>query len=503
MASRSMSEVDNLDSDDIPEPMPPEPDTIILRSAGIDIGSATTQLVVSRITMKRLGRSHSSRYVIVDREIEYMSPIAFTPYVDRKLVDAEKLVAQLSEWISSDAYGEESIDTGVVMLTGEAARRQNARQITDSVSRLAGEFVCAAAGDMFEVDMAAHGSGAVALSRTEGAVLNIDIGGGTTKISVARNGELVDRGVFRVGARDIVIDADGTVNRIEMPGELAAEVLGVRAVLGEVLEPSGRERVARWLVERLVEFLSGGPMSPETEKLSIFPMRPLPDDIAKVVFSSGVGEFIYGREQRDFGDLAPWIAAAVREECDGGSWNWPWHMPEESPIRATVTGIAQQTVEMSGDTIYAGREGVLPIRNREVRRLDIAHLTSAGDIAAAMQQVLATDSLSSAEGGVVWDVRCGTDRSYAYLAELAKGLGSGGVQAGSTPVAIILDQDIAMLVGRLIAEELEITSDVVVLDGVTLSDIHFVDLGRHRVETNTVPVVLKSLVFTDRESAAG
>ena len=130
-------------------PAVPEPDTIVLRSAGIDIGSATTHLVTSRITMKRLGRSHSSRYVIVDRELEFVSPVALTPYVDRELIDADALLSILTDWVGDDAYDEDSIDTGVVLLTGEAARRRNTRQITERVSRLAGEFVCAAAGDLF------------------------------------------------------------------------------------------------------------------------------------------------------------------------------------------------------------------------------------------------------------------------------------------------------------------------------------------------------------------
>lgn len=476
------------------------PDTIVLRSAGIDIGSATTHLVTSRITMKRLGRSHSSRYVIVDRQLEYMSPIVFTPYVDREMIDADQLMNQLSEWISSDEYAEDSIDTGVVMLTGEAARRRNARQITDRVSRLAGDFVCAAAGDLFEVDMAAHGSGAVALSETEGKVLNIDIGGGTTKVSVCEDGEIISRGVFRVGARDIVVDGDGRVNRIESPGELAAKAISVDMALGEEIEPEGRRQVAHWLVDRFDEFLRGHSSEPETAELTIIPMADLPDDISRLVFSSGVGEYIYGREEENFGDLAVWIAEAVQDKCDDGIWPWEWHVPESSPIRATVTGIAEQTVEMSGDTIYVGSPDVLPMRNREVRQLDIASVDNAPDIVQAMKEVIANESLTSAEGGIVWDVRCGTNREYKYLAELARGLGEGGSGLGEGTLGLILNQDIAMLVGRLIAEELEVTKDVVVLDGVSLQDIHFVDFGRFREESNTVPVVLKSLVFVDRSS---
>lgn len=476
------------------------PDTIVLRSAGIDIGSATTHMVTSRITMKRLGRSHSSRYVIVDRQLEYMSPIAFTPYVDRELIDADQLMNQLSEWISSDEYAEDSIDTGVVMLTGEAARRRNAREITDRVSRLAGDFVCAAAGDLFEVDMAAHGSGAVALSETEGKVLNIDIGGGTTKVSVCEDGEIISRGVFRVGARDIVVDGDGRVNRIESSGELAAKAISVDMALGEEIEAEDRRRVARWLVDRFDEFLRGHSSEPETAELTIIPMPDLPDDISRLVFSSGVGEYIYGREQENFGDLAVWIAEAVQGKCDDGTWPWEWHVPESSPIRATVTGIAEQTVEMSGDTIYVGSPDVLPMRNREVRELDITSVDNAPDIVQAMKEVIANESLTSAEGGIVWDVRCGTGREYKYLAELARGLGEGGSALGEGTLGLILNQDIAMLIGRLIAEELEVTKDVVVLDGVSLQDIHFVDFGRFREESNTVPVVLKSLVFVDRSS---
>lgn len=475
-----------------------EPDTIVLRSAGIDIGSATTHLVTSRITMKRLGRSHSSRYVIVDRELEYLSPIALTPYLDRELIDADRLMEQLSEWIASDDYAEDSIDTGVVMLTGEAARRRNARQITDRVSKLAGDFVCAAAGDLFEVDMAAHGSGAVALSETDGPILNIDIGGGTTKISVCRDGEITSRGVFRVGARDIVVDDEGRINRIEAPGELASKSLGLNVGLGDSIDATDRRRAARWLVERLDEFVRSSSTSAETEELTIIPLPELPDDITRVVFSSGVGEYIYDREEQNFGDLAIWIAEAVRDKRDEAAWPWEWHVPESSPIRATVTGIAEQTVEMSGDTIYVGSTDALPMRNREVRKLEIVELEDARDISRAMKEVVANEALVSADGGVVWDVRCSSRRDYQYLAELARGLGEGALAVGDGTLGVVLDQDIAMLVGRLIAEELGLTEDVVVLDGVSLEDVHFVDFGKFREDSNTVPVVLKALVFVDR-----
>ena len=479
-------------------PAVPEPDTIVLRSAGIDIGSATTHLVTSRITMKRLGRSHSSRYVIVDRELEFVSPVALTPYVDRELIDADALLSILTDWVGDDAYDEDSIDTGVVLLTGEAARRRNTRQITERVSRLAGEFVCAAAGDLFEVDMAAHGSGSVGLSEAEPAVLNIDIGGGTTKISVCRGGTIETRGVFRVGARAIVVDDDDRINRMEEPGDLAVSALGIDVGLGDTISEEDRTRAGLWLIDRLAEFMQGNLDHPATAALTIVPLPPIPDDVSTVVFSSGVGEYIYERESETFGDLAPWIAEGVRSQRDTGAWPWKWHMPEASPIRATVTGIAEQTVEMSGDTIFVSSPDLLPLRNREVRTVDATDEISATGIADRMREALDTDSLSTVDGGIIWDVRCGPRRDFAYLSELAHGLAQGARSGSDGPVGILLNRDIAMLVGRLLSDELELLPEVVVLDGISLHDVHFVDFGRYREESNTVPVVLKSLVFVDR-----
>ncbi len=485
---------------DLDSPIVSEPDTIVLRSAGIDIGSATTHLVTSRITMKRLGRSHSSRYVIVDRELEFISPVALTPYVDRELIDADGLLAILSEWIDDDAYDGESIDTGVVLLTGEAARRRNTRQITERVSRLAGEFVCAAAGDLFEVDMAAHGSGSVALSSEGAPVLNIDIGGGTTKISVCRDGAIESRGVFRVGARAVVVDGNGAITRMEEPGDLAVKALGIEAGLGDGISEEERRQAALWLVDRLAEFVQGSLEHPATSALTIEPLPPLPQDISTVVFSSGVGEYIYERESETFGDLAPWIADGVRSNRDSGAWPWEWHVPDTSPIRATVTGIAEQTVEMSGDTIFVSSPDLLPLRNREVRTVDVTEEVSAAAIAQRMQAALATNALSTIDGGIIWEVRCGPRRDFQYLSELAHGLAAGAAPTADGPVGILLNRDIAMLVGRLLSDELELLPEVVVLDGISLHDVHFVDFGRYREDSNTVPVVLKSLVFVDRVS---
>src|SRR5205814_10611159 len=104
------------------------------------------------------------------------------------------------------------LDTGAIILTGEAVRRSTARAIADLLAEEAGEFVCASSGHNLEAVMAAHGSGAVGHSRQLGrAVLSVDIGGGTSKLTLARNGEIIETAATNVGGRLVATDDKGNV----------------------------------------------------------------------------------------------------------------------------------------------------------------------------------------------------------------------------------------------------------------------------------------------------
>ena len=87
----------------------------------------------------------------------------------------------------------EQVDTGALILTGVALLRHNARTIAELFAEEAGRFVAVSAGDNLEATMAAHGSGAAARSE-DGAriVMNVDLGGGTTKVVIYREGRPID-----------------------------------------------------------------------------------------------------------------------------------------------------------------------------------------------------------------------------------------------------------------------------------------------------------------------
>src|SRR2546426_7586840 len=154
---------------------------ISLNSVGIDIGSSTSHLIFSRLILRRQGIALSSRFVVVKREIIYESPILLTPYLDKTTIDTTKLDDFIHEAYQQARLTPKDIDTGAVIVTGEAAKKKNAEAIAALFSTQAGKFVCATAGHNLEAILSAYGSGAGAVTVNEGGdftVMNVDIGGG-------------------------------------------------------------------------------------------------------------------------------------------------------------------------------------------------------------------------------------------------------------------------------------------------------------------------------------
>src|SRR5438309_7233194 len=162
-----------------------EEDRIRLTSVGVDIGSSTSHLLFSRLELER----QDTRYVTVSRTVLHESDILFTPYVDATTIDGMALGQFIHEQYAAAGLRREDVDTGALILTGVALLRENARAIADLFAEEAGRFVAVSAGDNLEATMAAHGSGAVQLSdSSQQGVMNLDIGGGTTKVVTCRDG---------------------------------------------------------------------------------------------------------------------------------------------------------------------------------------------------------------------------------------------------------------------------------------------------------------------------
>jgi ethanolamine utilization protein EutA len=221
--------------------------------------------------------------------------------------------------------------------------------------------------------------------------------------------------------------------------------------------------------------------------------------IDAMTFSGGVSEYIYGREAADHGDLGRDLAAALSAVLAGQGVGCPVLDPGQG-IRATVVGASQFTVQVSGNTVYTSNPDASPIRNVPVVRLDM-RLNETIDPAAigdALSRVLARLDIDEGETTVGLAFKWEGEPSYERLFALADGLCRGLPKtiASGRPIVLVMEGDVAKTLGRLLRTELDVTGDVVSLDGIQLREFDFVDIGAMVQPTNVVPLVIKSLLFT-------
>src|SRR3954454_8978595 len=268
-------------------------DEICILSVGVDIGSSTSHLVFSRIVLERL----DSRYVVTQRETFYQSDILLTPYTAAEEIDAEKLGGFIQQQYKDANVDPNEIDTGALILTGVAVQRKNARAIGELFAKQAGKLVAVSAGDSLETVMAAYGSGAVARSiRDECTVMNVDVGGGTSKIAVCAEGKVIDIAAIDVGARLVCLESDGKIVRVEDAGRRYGQELGLDLQAGGMLTLDRGRAIAALMADKLLETMRGG--SPKAQGVRLLRTDPLSprEPVAQIPFSGGVSEFIYGNE---------------------------------------------------------------------------------------------------------------------------------------------------------------------------------------------------------------
>jgi ethanolamine utilization protein EutA (predicted chaperonin) len=475
-------------------------DNITLTSVGIDIGSAGTQVIFSRVQLRRLSEELTSRYFVVERETLHQSPVALTPYVSEQRIDEQAIGRIVDEAYAAARLHPDDIDTGAVILTGEALRRENAKAIAEVLADIGGEFVCATAGHHMEAMLAAYGSRAADVSHQRGAaILNVDIGGGTTKLALVDHGRVVHTAAVHLGGRLAVHDADGRLTRLDPAGRQLAALAGCTWNVGQIVGDAALDRVAGWMADALVAVLTQA--SPPSDVSGLWLTEPLGviGGIQGAMFSGGVGEYVYGREERDFGDLGRRFGRAVRERIDAGQLPFPLLPPGEC-IRATALGASEYSVQLSGNTICLSSPGeLLPRKNLQVvqPRIDATDAVDAAKVASAIGDRLRSFDLVEGESEVALAFRWRGEPSYSRLAGLARGIVDALPRTitAAKPLFLIFDGDIAQTVGSILKDELKVASEVLALDGIVLWDFDYIDLGRVRVPSFTVPVTIKSLVF--------
>ena len=463
---------------------------IRLVSVGVDIGSSTSHLAFSRIVMRRAGQ----RARVVRREILHESDILLTPYASDETIDTDALGRFIGAQYARADIDPEMIDTGALILTGVAAGKHNARAIGTLFAGETGRFVAVAAGDALETTLAAQGSGAVATSARDGVrVMNVDIGGGTSKIAICEAGSVVDLTAIDVGARLILFAADGRVSRIEPAARELAASAGL--VVGEVPPNGASAVVAKLMAQLLFEACGGAALSDaarSTLRLPALQGAFVPDQLS---FSGGVAEYITGREPRRFGDLGPLLADAVLERFRG--WGPAIRFADEG-IRATVIGASQYSVQLSGNTIFVDPASVLPLHDLPViaPQFDLGEAIDPDAVSAAVGAALRRMGV---DGPVALSYRWRGDATHARIDAFCTGL----VKGLATGLALVLvgESDVGGLIGMHLRRNKQFGNPLVSIDGIVVREFDYIDVGELLQISGGVPVVVKSLVFPSETSS--
>jgi ethanolamine utilization protein EutA len=477
-------------------------DNVRLTSVGIDVGSSGTQVIFSRLHLRRMAEDMSSRYFVVNRETLFQSPVSLTPYESETRISSEELGRILDRAYEAAGLSPEDIDAGAVILTGEALRKENAQAIAATVSDRGGDFVCATAGHHMESMLAAFGSGAAKASQDRnGRILNVDIGGGTAKLAIVEEGQVKVTAALHIGGRLQVVDESGAIVRLDPAGCTHAARAGFEWAIGDTVAPEDLDKVAEVMAATLIDALVKRPIPQDIENLYLTDPIVELGQIDGVMFSGGVAEYVYGREDRDFGDLGLRFGHAIARRLAAGCLPWTL-LPAGECIRATALGASEYSVQLSGNTCFISDHGaLLPRRNLQVIQppYDCPEVIVAEDVARAIKAHRRAFEVDSDGREIAlsfhWRGNPDHERMHAFAAGLVLGLND--MIAAGKPLFIVLDGDIAQSLGHILKDELEVPVGVLVIDGVVLWDFDYIDLGRIRLPSRTVPVTIKSLVFSD------
>jgi ethanolamine utilization protein EutA len=470
-------------------------ENVELRTIGIDIGSSTSHLLFAKVVLQRQTQGLSSRFLVISREVVWRSPIMLTPFLSDGTIDAHRLGHFIYDAYHEAGFRRSDIDSGAVILTGEAIKRKNARAIDELFAHEAGKFVCATAGHKLECTLAAHGSGAVKLSKQRNTcVLHVDIGGGTTKLALIDKGVILGVAAFAVGGR-LLAQQDGAWTRVDDSARLVAAELGLPTDPQTLAEAKMRERIASRLAEVAVDNILGSPLDPLGQQLQL--TEELPRTVAPtlITFSGGVSEYIFSQEDREYGDIAKLLATALVEKLTKRT-----SLPLVDPghrIRATVIGASQFTVQVSGKTIYLPRPDLLPVHNVPVVHIDLdSHIESARTTAAIRTQLQHLDLTPESRMAIAFSWT--GDPEYSLLREMSRGIRHALApdRTRDELLLLMIDGDIGKSMGHLLDQALRNSGKVISIDGVQLQELDYVDVGEMITPPGVVPVVIKSLLFS-------
>lgn len=466
-----------------------------LISAGIDIGTSTTKMIISRLIMQNTaGQTHVPRIEIVDKELLYQSPIFRTPLLDDVTIDVKKVEQFVFEQYKLAQIETYQIQTGVVLITGETATKTNARELIHFLADGAGEFLVATAGPDLESILAARGSGAVAYSKKTGKVVaNIDIGGGTTNIAVLKHGEVIGTATLHLGGRLLEFE-NNQVIQIAPSIQRLLQQTGISYRVGSTRDI----KIEAFVIEQMLASLNAVLKAEQHEENIPLLLGHVPNwhsPVQAIMFSGGVAQCIYPRsaancEMDVFDDLGKNIAEALRADVNLAQYEW---IEPIETVRATVTGAGSQSTDVSGATIEVDG-AVLPLKNIPVLISDFQQQATQLELVIQASLAQAVQYYDTEQSGELFALYLKNlpYMNFANINQLAQSI-STHWPLNNQVIILVLEADYAKVLGQSLVLK-KGTKQVVCIDQIYVRTGDYIDIG-NPLQAGVVPVVVKTLAF--------
>jgi ethanolamine utilization protein EutA len=469
-------------------------------SVGIDIGSSTSHLVFSKLTLKRETSffNMSNRFNLANREIIYEGNIIFTPLIDRYTIDIEAIIKFCQEEYKKAGITTEMVDTGAVIVTGETAKKQNAAEIINRLSSEGGKFVSAVAGPNFESLLGAMGSGIVEQSRkNQRTILNVDVGGGTSNLAISSKGNVHSTSCINIGGRLLGIDEDFKIWRIDEPSAFLMKELNMDYKLGDIISENDVKTISREYAKALLEVMRGPATSKIAKELMMTDDLDFSIPIDEFSFSGGVAEMIYSKDNshEEYNDIGKYLAEEINLLVKEQGLTI---IEPENKIRATVIGAGAFSLSISGSTCYVDDDVVLPLNNIPILPVNVKRREfSIKNIKNEIKRAFKNYDMKEGEDIFALYFKEFIDHTDNILSNLAKAIKSSlpNSVAKKKPIILIFSMDIAKVLGIAIRRETSIQNNLICLDELILESGDFIDIGAPLYSGQAYPITVKSLVF--------